>query len=154
MVGYYKNPEKTAETVVDGWVLTGDKGHLDDEGFLHITGRVKEIFKTAKGKYVAPAPVENKFSACPHVEQLCLVGSGLPQTVLLITLTEASIGLGREEVTASLEQYRQEVNHGIEAHERMSHVIVCSEGWSIENLLLTHTLKYFETMSKNATVHR
>mgnify|MGYP006072069989 CR=1 FL=1 len=141
MVGYYKNPEKTAETVVDGWVLTGDKGHLDDEGFLHITGRVKEIFKTAKGKYVAPAPVENKFSACPHVEQMCLVGSGLPQTVLLITLTEASIGLGREEVTASLEQYRQEVNHGIEAHERMSHVIVCSEGWSIENLLLTHTLK-------------
>ncbi len=141
MVGYYKDPEKTAETVVDGWVLTGDKGHLDDDGFLHITGRVKEIFKTAKGKYVAPAPVENKFSACPHVEQMCLVGSGLPQTVLLVTLTDASSNLGKDEVAASLEQYRQEVNDTIEAHERMSHVVVCSEGWSIENLLLTHTLK-------------
>ncbi|MEH6556869.1 MAG: AMP-binding protein [Oceanicoccus sp.] len=141
MVGYYKNPDKTAETIVDGWVLTGDKGHLDDEGFLHITGRVKEIFKTAKGKYVAPAPVENKFSACPHVEQMCLVGSGLPQTVLLVTLTAASSNLDKEEVADSLEQYRQEVNNAIEAHERMSHVVVCSEGWSIENLLLTHTLK-------------
>ena len=142
MQGYYKEPEKTAETLVDGWVKTGDKGLIDADGFLRITGRIKEIFKTAKGKYVAPAPAENRFiAACPYVEQLCLVGSGLPQTVLLVTLTEASQANSREEVNACLEKARLEVNQAAEAHERMSHVVVCSEAWTIENGQLTHTLK-------------
>ncbi|MGI9295174.1 MAG: AMP-binding protein [Pseudomonadales bacterium] len=142
MLGYYKAPDKTAETIVDGWVRTGDKGAIDEDGFLRITGRVKEIFKTAKGKYVAPAPVENRFVAsCPYVDQLCLVGSGLPQTVLLVNLTEASKVNSREEISAALEQTRQEVNQAVEAHERMSHVVVCNEPWTIENGLLTHTLK-------------
>lgn len=142
MLGYYKAPEKTAETIIDGWVKTGDKGVIDADGFLRITGRIKEIFKTSKGKYVAPAPAENRFvAACPHVEQLCLVGSGLPQTVLLVTLSEASKSSSREQITASLEQAREEVNKTAEAHERMSHVVVCSEPWTIENGLLTHTLK-------------
>ncbi len=142
MLGYYKEPEKTAETIIDGWVRTGDKGVIDADGFLRITGRIKEIFKTAKGKYVAPAPAENRFvAACPYVEQLCLVGSGLPQTVLLVTLTEASQEKSHDEIKACLEQARQEVNETAEAHERMSHVVVCSEPWTIENGLLTHTLK-------------
>lgn len=142
MLGYYKAPEKTAEAIVDGWVRTGDKGVVDEDGFLRITGRIKEIFKTAKGKYVAPAPLENRFVAvCPYVEQLCLVGSGLPQTVLLVTLTEASKAVSREAIGASLEQARQDVNQAVEAHERMSHVVVCSEPWTIESGLLTHTLK-------------
>ncbi len=142
MLGYYKAPDKTAETIVDGWVKTGDKGVIDADGFLRITGRIKEIFKTAKGKYVAPAPAENRFiAACPHIEQLCLIGSGLPQTVLLVTLSEASKAKSREEINASLEQARQEVNQTVEAHERMSHVVVCSEAWTIENGQLTHTMK-------------
>lgn len=142
MLGYYKEPEKTAETLIDGWVRTGDKGVIDEEGYLRITGRVKEIFKTAKGKYVAPAPIENRFmAACPYVDQLCLVGSGLPQTVLLVNLTEAGKAASREAVGASLEQARQEVNQAVEAHECISHVVVCREPWTIENGLLTHTMK-------------
>ena len=141
MLGYYKDPEKTAETIVDGWVRTGDKGHIDDDGFVHITGRVKEIFKTAKGKYVAPAPIENRFAAGPHVDQLCLVGSGLPQTILLVNLSPGSLALDREQVSGDLEQQRCAVNESLEAHERISHVVVCAQPWSLENRLLTHTLK-------------
>jgi long-chain acyl-CoA synthetase len=141
MLGYYKDPEKTAETLVDGWIRTGDKGRIDEDGFLHITGRVKEIFKTAKGKYVAPAPIENVFAASSHVDQLCLVGSGLPQTLMLVILAPSSTKLKREDISEDLENQRQIVNKDLEAHERISHVIVCAQAWTIENRLLTHTLK-------------
>lgn len=141
MLGYYKDPEKTAETLVDGWIRTGDKGRIDEDGFLHITGRVKEIFKTAKGKYVAPAPIENVFAASSHVDQLCLVGSGLPQTLMLVILAPSSTNLKRDDISRDLEKQRQVVNEKLEAHERISHVVVCAEAWTIENRLLTHTLK-------------
>ena len=141
MLGYYKEPEKTAQTIVNGWVHTGDKGAIDDDGYLRITGRVKEIFKTAKGKYVAPAPIENRFSANAHIDQLCLVGRGLPQTLLLVVLASSAAAVERAELTATLEAQLEEVNAALEAHERISHVLVCSEPWTIENGLLTHTLK-------------
>lgn len=141
MLGYYKDPEKTAETLVDGWVRTGDKGLIDEDGFVHITGRVKEIFKTAKGKYVAPAPIENRFAAGPHVDQLCLVGSGLPQTIMLVNLHPGSLAMDREQVSGVLERQRCVVNECLEAHERISHVVVCAQPWTMENQLLTHTLK-------------
>ena len=89
-LGYYNNPEKTAETFVDGWVHTGDKGWFDDQGNLHITGRVKDTFKTAKGKYVAPVPIENSFSRSALVEQQCLYGFGLTQPVMLCSLAETA----------------------------------------------------------------
>jgi long-chain acyl-CoA synthetase len=138
MLGYYRNPEKTAETLVDGWIRTGDKGRIDEDGFLFITGRVKDIFKTAKGKYVAPAPVENRFGLLPGVEQCCLVGCGLPQTVMLTVLSE---GVDAASMLESLQSQMEAVNAQLEVHERMSHVIVCAEAWTIENGLLTHTLK-------------
>ena len=140
MLGYYKDAEKTAETMPQGWVCTGDKGVIED-GFVRITGRVKEIFKTTKGKYVAPAPIENEFSRCQHIEQLCLVGNGLPQTIMLMTLTDSSVTLDKDKVAVDLEATRQAVNANLEAHERMSHVLVCNEPWTMENGLLTHTLK-------------
>ena len=96
MVGYYKEPEKTKEAFLDGWVRTGDKGQIDEDGFLFITGRVKEIFKTAKGKYVAPGPIEKLFEVSAHVDQLCLVGSGRPQTLMLVNMTEASTRVDRK----------------------------------------------------------
>ncbi len=141
MLGYYLEPEKTAETLVDGWIRTGDKGRIDEQGFLHITGRVKEIFKTAKGKYVAPAPIENAFAASQLIEQLCLVGSGLPQTVMLVVLGPASNAHSNEALEAELEAQRTAVNQTLEAHERISHVLICENPWTLENRLLTHTLK-------------
>ena len=77
MDGYYKDQQQTAETIKNGWLHTGDEGAIDDEGFLRITGRVKDIFKTSKGKYVAPSPIEMKLSANKNLEQICVVGDGI-----------------------------------------------------------------------------
>jgi len=75
MKGYYKRPDLTAETMLDGWLLTGDIGIWDENRFLKITDRKKELFKTSGGKYVAPQPIENKLKESPFVEQVMVVGS-------------------------------------------------------------------------------
>jgi long-chain acyl-CoA synthetase len=139
MVGYFKEPEKTVETIVDGWLRTGDKARIDEDGFIFITGRVKDIFKTAKGKYVAPAPIENTFALFNGVEQCCLVGRGFPQTIMLAVLSEGIVRT--EELHQALQVHLQNINKTLEAHERMSQVVLCAQPWSIENGLLTHTLK-------------
>jgi len=87
-IGYYKMPEKSAATFVDGWVHTGDKGHVDEDGFVFLTGRVKDYFKTIHGKFVAPPPIENSFSGNDWTEQLCLLGRGYSKTVVVIMTTE------------------------------------------------------------------
>ena len=75
MMGYYKRPELTAETIIDGWLHTGDIGVFEDGKFLKITDRKKELFKTSGGKYVAPQPIENKMKESPFVEQMMIVGA-------------------------------------------------------------------------------
>ncbi len=84
MVGYYKNPELTKETVVDGWMHTGDRGVIDENGLLKITGRVKEIFKTSMGKYISPQLIENKFKESPFIDQLIVVGENQKFAAALI----------------------------------------------------------------------
>ncbi len=88
MDGYHNLPEETAKTLTDdGWLRTGDKGSLDDEGFLTITGRIKELFKTSGGKYIAPPAIESKFKAvCPYASQFVVFGSERNFCVALITL--------------------------------------------------------------------
>lgn len=139
MLGYYRDEEKTRETIIDGWIHTGDKARIDEDGFLFITGRIKDIFKTAKGKYVAPAPIENNFAHFSGIEQCCLVGSGLAQTVMLVVITGWEDN--NDELKQKLAHHLQQTNKQLEAHERISHVIICLEPWTIENDLLTHTLK-------------
>lgn len=84
MMGYYKRPDLTAETVMDGWLHTGDIGTLVNGKFLKITDRKKEIFKTSGGKYVAPQPIENKLAESPFIEQVMVVGAGEKFTGALI----------------------------------------------------------------------
>lgn len=141
MEGYLHEPEKTAETVVDGWVHTGDKGEMDEDGFLKITGRVKEIFKTTKGKYVAPLPIESRFSSNPNLEQICLIGSGLPQTVLLVQLSAQGKAAEPEELDRVLARLTGEINPVLEKHARIAALIISKDDWSTGNGLVTHTLK-------------
>ena len=134
--------EKTAETMTDdGYLRTGDKGEIDSEGFVKITGRLKEIFKTSKGKYVVPAPIEAKIVENTNVEQVCVTGGDLPQPVALMVLSEEASHLDRAALRASLEATLIAVNATLESHMRLDNFIIIDEEWTIENGLLTPTLK-------------
>jgi long-chain acyl-CoA synthetase len=139
--GYYNMPEKTAETFVDGWVHTGDKVKVDEDGFYYITGRVKDYFKTIQGKFVAPTPIENIFAENPHTEQICLLGRGYSKTVMTCVLSELAREQPRESIDAALRERVEAVNAEVEKHARIGAVIVSLESWSIDNGVLTPTLK-------------
>ncbi len=142
MRGYYKNPEKTAEVVdADGWLHTGDQGRIDEEGYLYITGRVKDTFKTAKGKYIIPSPIEEQFSSNTHIEQLCLMGLGCVQPSLLVNLSESSAALPREEVAAELVETLKAANANLPSYQKVSKIVVTKETWTVDNDLITPTLK-------------
>ena len=141
MQGYYRDPQKTAETLRDGWLHTGDKGTLDDDGYLRITGRVKDIFKTSKGKYVAPAPIEGEIAKCPWVEQVCLMGSNLDQPLALIELSPAARQQAQALVSAELLAHLAALNSHLEPHERVSHFVLVREPWTVDNGCMTPTMK-------------
>ncbi|WP_330115183.1 AMP-binding protein [Pseudomonas sp. JS3066] len=141
MSGYYLEPEKSAETLRDGWLHTGDKGHVDDDGYLRITGRVKDIFKTSKGKYVAPAPIEGEIAKNLWVEQVCLMGSGLDQPLALIELSPAAREQARAQVEADLLTTLEQLNDRLLPHERVSHLLLVREPWTVDNGCMTPTMK-------------
>lgn len=146
MQGYYKDPIKTAETLTDdGFLRTGDKGEQDAEGNLRLTGRIKEIFKTSKGKYVAPAPIENRIGEHSRIEQVCVVGDGLPQPIALCVLSDVGrqevANDSRDELENSLKALLAEVNGRLDHHERLQGLVLVKEVWAVENGFLTPTLK-------------
>ncbi len=140
-IGYYKNPEKTAETFVDGWILTGDKCEIDEDGFIFLTGRVKDYFKTIQGKFVAPPPIEAVFSDNVHTEQQCLLGRGYSKTVMVCVLSAIAQELAQEQVERDLMQVVARLNDEVEKHARVGALIISAEPWSIENAMLTPTMK-------------
>jgi long-chain acyl-CoA synthetase len=140
--GYYKDPEKTAELfTADGWLRTGDKGRIDEDGYLYITGRTKDIFKTQKGKYVAPAPIEGALARNTDIDQLCLVGADLKQPIMMVTLSEDALKKPRPEVEAALLAEMTRVNRELEDHERIAKLIICKGPWTIDNNIVTPTMK-------------
>ncbi|MBL0643958.1 AMP-binding protein [Aeromonas veronii] len=142
MLGYYKDPEHSAEAIdAEGWLHTGDMGKLDKEGYLTITGRMKDVFKTAKGKYVAPVPIEGLLGQEPIIEQLCVIGYGMPQPIALVQLAESAMKGNREEVNAKLEAARVRVNDQLESHAKIRGILVVKTPWNIENGVLTPTMK-------------
>jgi len=141
MEGYYKSPEKTAETIRDGWLHTGDQGRLDEDGFLYITGRVKDTFKTAKGKFIVPAKIEDKFTASQDIEQMCLLGLGMPQPVLVVVPSEIGKSKNGEVLKDNLKTLLDEVNKELPNYQKVSTVVVAKEAFSIEGGTLTPTLK-------------
>ena len=147
LVGYYKRPDLDKEVFTDdGFFRTGDRGERRADGLLKITGRVKEIFKTSKGEYVSPAPIENKINA-HHLIEACMVsGAGQAQAYGMVVLAEAARPQQndpqfRKDVEKQLSALLADVNATLPPSEKLKMLVVAKEPWSIENGSLTPTMK-------------
>jgi len=147
MMGYYRMPEQTRDAfTTDGWLRTGDKGQIDAQGALRITGRIKDLFKTSKGKYVAPAPIEDRLVMHDAVEACVVTGANLGQPLGILMLNaEAVARVGdakaRAELEASLREHLRSINERLDPHERLECLVVVSQAWSVENDVITPTFK-------------
>ena len=140
--GYYKEPELTKELFdEEGYLKTGDQGEISSDGFLSITGRVKDNFKTDKGKYIAPAPIEMKLLRNSDIEQVCVVGMGVPQTMALVVLSASGKSKSKDQLNVSLSNTIDEINPALETYERLEKAVIMKNDWTVENGLLTPTLK-------------
>jgi len=148
MMGYYKMPQETREIFTeDGFLKTGDLGEIDDKNRLKITGRAKELFKTSKGKYIAPAPIENMLANHPCIEACCVTGPGHPQPYGVVMLSGESRkalddGNGsRSVIESDLITLLNRVNESLPNYERLAFLAVTKDEWIPENGYLTPTLK-------------
>jgi long-chain acyl-CoA synthetase len=147
MQGYYREPDLTAAALTeDGWLHTGDKGQINAQGFLSITGRVKDLFKTSKGKYVAPSPIEDQLVLHPDIEACCVTGANLSQPLAVVMLSPDAAARsltvdGRAAINASLRQHLQTVNASLEPHEKLACLAAATTPWTPENGFVTPTLK-------------
>jgi long-chain acyl-CoA synthetase len=147
MVGYYREPQLTAAAFTeDGFFNTGDVVTIAGDGQTRIVGRVKEQFKTSKGKYVVPAPIEGRLMEHPAVEACCLMGGGQPNPFAIVTLSDAvrekcKDPRERTAIENSLRALMESVNRGLEPFERLSMIVVVDGPWTVGNGLITPTLK-------------
>ena len=147
LVGYYKRPDLDKEVFTDdGFFRTGDRGERRADGLLKITGRVKEIFKTSKGEYVSPAPIENKIGAHALIESCMVSGAGQVQAYGMVVLAEAvrpkqDDPQFRKDVEQQLSALLTEVNASLPPYEKLQMLVVAKEPWTIENGCLTPTMK-------------
>ncbi len=147
MVGYYKRPDLDQEVFTpDGFFRTGDRGERTPDGLLRITGRVKELFKTSKGKYVSPAPIENRINACPLVEMSMVSGVGQVSAYALLVLGEQvrpklNDPAYRNQVEKELTELLHDINRDLADYEQLRMFVIAPEPWSIESGLLTPTMK-------------
>lgn len=141
MQGYYKEPLKTKDVIDDdGYFHTGDLGKIDEDGFLFITGRVKDIFKTSKGKYVTPVPIEATLEPELGVEHLCVIGDGLPSPIAIASIYNKQFQ-DKDAYHEEAVQLIEKINNKLEGHERLDKLVLVNEEWSPENGLITPTLK-------------
>ena len=137
---YYKNKEVTNETLKDGWLHTGDKGHIDDDGFLYITGRIKDMFKTSKGEYIEPGVLEAYFGDVSEFSQLCVVGLNCDQPLLLAVPSESAKN-NKDTTNSKISKILEKVNSSLDNYKKMSKIIFVKEDWLPENGMTTPTLK-------------
>ena len=153
MLGYFKNPEETAKAFdSEGYLKTGDIGEYDHDGYLTITGRAKDQFKTDKGKYISPAPMELALTRNTDIEQVCIVGMGIPQPIMLVIPSYSGMNKSKSELKDSLLQSILELNPLLEKHEKIEKAVVMKENWTVENGLMTPTLKIKRTQVEK--IHR
>ena len=139
--GYFKDPERTLNDLQGSFFKTGDLGKVDEKGHLEILGRKKDIFKTTKGKFVSPKPIESLYLEHPFIKQSCVIGEGLPGPLSLLVLEDHK----REQISDQLKEdllaLKKTINEKLQNHEKIEKVIVLKEEWTDENGLLTPTLK-------------
>jgi long-chain acyl-CoA synthetase len=141
-LGYYKEEEKTAELFTeDGFLKTGDIGEYDHDGYLTITGRIKDQFKTDKGKYISPAPIELELLKNTDIDQVCVVGTGIAQPITLIVPSESGKQKSKTEFSQSITDTLSTVNKLLQPYEKIEKAVIMKEDWSVDNGLLTPTLK-------------
>jgi long-subunit acyl-CoA synthetase (AMP-forming) len=139
--GYYKNDIATQESFdSEGWLHTGDIGAIDADGYLTIQGRKKDTFKTAKGKFVSPVPIEKKLFEYSRIEMMCLIGLGLPGPILLVVPHDFP-HFDKERYERSTRKVIERMNKELASHEQIKGVLMIKEPWNIENGVLTPTLK-------------
>lgn len=140
---YYKQPDLTREVITeDGFFHTGDRAEWDEAAQAYrITGRVKDIFKSAKGKYVTPVPIESRLSGNPLLEQICVMGSGREAPIAVVVLSETAKYIPKDDIRTSLRTTLDKVNDRLETHEKLSNIVIVDDEWTIENELLTPTMK-------------
>jgi long-chain acyl-CoA synthetase len=147
MLGYYREEEQTRSAyTADGWLKTGDKGRIDAQGRLKITGRVKDLFKTSKGKYVAPAPIEDQLVMHNAIEACCVTGANLGQPLALVMLNpdavnRAATPAGRADLESSLAAHLKHINEGLDPHEQLDCLVLMTDAWTVDNDIITPTFK-------------
>ena len=141
MKGYYKNEELTNNTIRGGWLHTGDKGFLDEDNYLHITGRVADSFKTSKGEYIEPLTLEQHFVNINEIEEVCVVGLGIAQPLCLIQLSEIGKNTSKEAISKMLTDRLNEVNSDLVNYKKISTLIIVNDEWTQQNGIVGPTQK-------------
>ena len=141
MLGYYNDTETTNNTIKNGWLHTGDKGKLDADGHLYITGRVKDTFKTSKGEFIDPAKIEALFGEVEYFDQMCIVGFAIPQPIMLVNISDVAKKITKEELQKHLSTKMEMVNSKLFNYKRVSTIVICSDDWTPQNGILTPTMK-------------
>lgn len=141
MKEYYNDPETTNNTIKKGWLYTGDKGRIDDEGNLYITGRVKDTFKTTTGEFVEPGKIEALFGDVTEFEQICVVGFGIASPILLAVPSEGANSIDKDTLKQQLSNKLESVNKDQVSHRKVSTIVIMKEAWTPDNGILTPTMK-------------
>jgi long-chain acyl-CoA synthetase len=147
LAGYYRNPALTEACFTpDRYFHTGDRGEIDAEGRLRIVGRLKEEFKTSKGKYIIPAQIEKELSHSGLFTAVCVLGAGMTGPFAMVVLTPEKRALSQASETRALieEELKQElrrVNQKLEHYEQLRFLVVAQQAWTVDNEFLTPTLK-------------
>jgi long-chain acyl-CoA synthetase len=147
MLGYFLEPELSAQAFTfDGWLHTGDRGSLDAQGNLRLTGRLEDSFKTSKGICIAPAAIEALLAAIPGVEASCVVGANLAQPLAVLALSaelleKAGDPHGRSQIESLLEPELMLLNKQLCPHERLTCLVLDQKPWTVASGFMTPTLK-------------
>jgi len=150
MQGYFRDPELTALTLRNGFLHTGDMGELSSDGFLTLTGRVKDIFKTTKGEYIVPGKIESQFLTLPVVDQACALGIRYSQPFVIIVLSGAGKAMNKTRLSDLLKTTLEAYNGRSMEYQKVKKIVIVKDEWTNENGLLTPTLK----MKRNALSSR